>query len=124
LFLPRYRRPREKGLIIPKEFVDSASLVSQADLVISAGGTLARESSLQGIPTIVIPSFASNHVNDYLFKKGFPIFTRSPDKTLGCAKRLLGKRWDVENLLKNLENPLDVIERVVTQEVCRSGEQL
>lgn len=119
LFLPRYRRPREKGLIIPKEFVESASLVSQADLVISAGGTLARESSLQGIPTIVIPSFKRIHVNDYLFKKGFPIFTISPDKTLDCAKRLLGKRWDVENLLKNLENPLDVIERVIKEQISR-----
>jgi hypothetical protein len=119
LFLPRYRKPLRKGLIVPREFVDSASLVSQADLVISAGGTLARESCLQGIPTIVAPSFERIHVNDYLFKKGFPIFTISPDKILDYAKRLLGKRWNVENLLNNLENPLDAIERVVRQEICR-----
>ncbi len=119
LFLPRYGKPSEKGLIVPKEFVDSASIVSQADLVISAGGTLARESSLQGIPTIVIPSFHRIHVNDYLFKKGFPIFTIGPDKILDYAKRLLGKKWDVENLLKSLENPSDVIERVITEEIRR-----
>ena len=119
LFLPRYRKPPTKGLTIPKEFVDSASLASQADLVISAGGTLARESSLQGIPTIVVPSFKRIHVNDYLFKKGFPIFTVNPDKILDYANKLLGKRWDVENLLKDLENPLDVIERVVREEICR-----
>ena len=119
LFLPRYRRQPEKGLIIPKEFVDSASLVSQADLVISAGGTIARESALQGIPTIVIPSFTSNQVNDYLSKKGFPIYTITPNKALDYAKRLLSKKWDVENLLENLENPLDIIETVVRQEVDR-----
>jgi predicted glycosyltransferase len=119
LFLPRYRKPPEKGLIIPKEFVDSASLVSQADLVISAGGTLARESSLQGIPTIVIPSFERIHVNDYLSKKGFPIFTINPDKIVSYSKRLVGKRWDVENLLKSLENPLDTIETVIREEICR-----
>jgi predicted glycosyltransferase len=118
LFLPRYRKPPEKGLIVPKEFVESASLVSQADLVISAGGTLARESCLQGIPTIVIPSFERIHVNDYLFKKGFPIFTITSDKILDYAKRLLGKKRDVENLLDNLENPLDTIERVIREEIC------
>jgi predicted glycosyltransferase len=119
LFLPRYQRPRVKGLTVAKEFVESASLVSQADLVISAGGTLARESCLQGVPAIVLPSFEKIHVNDYLSKKGFPVFTVSSDKVFDCAKRLLGKKWDVEKLLKNLENPLDVIEMVVRKEICR-----
>jgi hypothetical protein len=119
LFLPRYGKQPEKGLIIPKEYVDSASLVSQADLVISAGGTLARESCLQGIPTIVVPSFEKMHVNDYLFRKGFPIFKIGPDKILDYAKKLLGKRWEVEDLLRNLEDPLDTIEKVVKQEICR-----
>jgi len=118
VFLPRIRRSSEKGLIVPKDFVESASLVSQADLVISAGGTLAREASLQGIPTIVIPSFKKIHVNDYLFKKGFPIFTISPDRILEYATRLLGKKRNVENLLKSLENPLDVIESVIKEEIA------
>jgi hypothetical protein len=119
LFLPRYRQQGVEDLATPKQFVDSASLVSQADLVVSSGGTLARESSLQGIPTIVIPSFERIHVNDYLFKKGFPIFTVSPDRVLRYAKRLLGKKWDVEHLLKSLENPLDMIETVLREEICR-----
>jgi predicted glycosyltransferase len=118
LFLPRYGKPPKKGLTIQREFVDSASLVSQADLVISAGGTLARESCLQGIPTIVVPSFEKIHVNDYLFNKGFPIFTIASDKILDYAKRLLGKKRDVKNLLNNLENPLDTIERVIREEIC------
>jgi len=117
LFLPRYGESAIEGLVTPKHFVDSASLVSQADLVISSGGTLAREASLQGIPTIVIRSFKRIHVNDYLFKKGFPIFTVNPEAVLRYARRHLGKKWDVEGSLKTLENPLDVMEKVLREEI-------
>jgi len=117
LFLPRYKRQPEKGLIVPKEFVDSASLVSQADLVVSAGGTIAREATLQGVPAIVVPLFGRLHVNEYLSKKGFPIFSVSYDKVFDYGRRLLGNRWNVRNLLESLENPVDVIERVIKEEI-------
>jgi hypothetical protein len=117
LFLSRYQRRPEKGLIIPKEFIDSASLVAQADLVISIGGTIAREAALQGTPTIIIPLINRFHVNDYLAKKGFPIFTVNLDKVPSYGKRVLGKRWNVKNLLENLENPVDVIESIIKEEV-------
>jgi len=119
LFLPRYQRRMEKGLIIPREFVDSASIVSQAYLVISAGGTIAREAALQGVPAIVVSSLGKIYVNDYLSKKGFPIFTVKPDEVFNYAKRLLGKKWDVKALLDDLENPVDMIERVIKEEVGR-----
>jgi hypothetical protein len=117
LFLPRYKKHTLKGLIIPRNFVDSASLVSQADLVISAGGTIAREAALQGIPTIVIPIFGKLHVNHYLARKGFPLFTVAPDKVFNCARKLLGKTWDVKTLIERLENPVDIIERIVSEEI-------
>jgi hypothetical protein len=117
LFLPRYRRRPEKGLIIPKEFVDSANIVSQADLVVSAGGTIAREACLQGVPTIVVPLFGKLYVNDFLAKRGFPIFTANPDEVVDYAKRLLGKKWDVKNILDTLENPVDAIERIIREEI-------
>lgn len=117
LFLPRYQKRPEKGLIVPREFVDSASLVSQADLVISAGGTIAREAALQGVPAIVVKSFEKIYVNDYLAAKGFPIFTVDLNETLGYAEKLLGKKWDVKHLLDELENPVDVIERVIKEEI-------
>jgi predicted glycosyltransferase len=117
LFLPRYKKPSVKNLIIPKDFIDSASLVSQADLVISAGGTIAREAALQGIPTIVVPIFGKLYVNTYLAKKGFPIFTLAPDKVLTSARRLIGKKWNVKNLLDGLENPVDIIERIISEEI-------
>ena len=115
LFLPRYKRRLEKGLIIPKEFVDSASLLSQGDLFIGTGGTISREAALQGIPTIVIPLISRYSVTEYLSKKGFPIFTVKPDEVFSYSKRLLGKKWDVTNLLENLENPVDIIEGIVEE---------
>ena len=117
LVLPRYKKPPIKNFIIPKGFVDSASLVSQADLLICAGGTIAREAALQGKPTIVIPIFGKLHVNDYLSRKGFPLFTVESSKIFNCAKKLLGKTWDVKNLLETLENPVDIIERIINEEI-------
>lgn len=115
LFLPRYQKKPEKSLIVPKEFIDTASLVSQADLVISAGGTISREASLQGVPTIVIPLLGRYCVNNYLSKKGFPTFTVNPEKVFSYSKRLLGKKWNVKNLLQKLENPVDVIEGIIKE---------
>jgi predicted glycosyltransferase len=119
LFLPRYQKKLEKSLIVPKEFVDSASLVSQADLVISAGGTIAREAALQGVPVIVAKTFEKLYVNDYLAAKGFPIFTVDLSDVFNYAKKLLGKKWDVSALLNELENPVDVVEKIIREEVRR-----
>jgi uncharacterized protein len=94
-------------------FEDSANLVANADLVVSYGGTIAREASLLGVPSIAISDMAKTYVNIYLAKKGFPLFITTEQKVLGFAKRYLGKRFDVEGKLEELENPVDVIKRVV-----------
>ncbi|MEM1673375.1 MAG: DUF354 domain-containing protein [Candidatus Bathyarchaeia archaeon] len=113
LYLSRYERKRRKGLIVPRDFVDSASLASQADLVVSAGGTISREAALSGTPSIVINIFGKIHVNDYLAERGFPIFTIKPEEIMEYAKKYIGKRFDINNLLDELENPLDLIENLV-----------
>jgi predicted glycosyltransferase len=97
------------------EFVDSARVVANADLVVSAGGTIAREAALQGVPSIIISELGRTYVNTYLARKGFPIFISDPQKVLKLAKRLLGKNADVGAKLAQLENPVDVIEKAVTQ---------
>jgi hypothetical protein len=117
VLLQRYQKRPEKGAIIPKKFVDSATLVSQADLVVSAGGTIARESALQGIPTIVVQAFEKLYANDYLSERGFPIFTVSRDKVLDYAKKYMGKKWDVKHLLNCLEDPVDRIEKIIKEEI-------
>lgn len=117
LYLPRYdKRPRDK-LIIPQDFVDSTSLVNQADLVIGVGGTMAREAALQGIPTVVLPMFRNQPVNDYLADKGFPIFKIELNQLINQSKRLINKRWEVKALLEKLENPVNTIEEILQEKI-------
>lgn len=120
VFLSRYDRHPRRGLIVPEQFIDSASLVGCADLVLSIGGTMAREAALQGTPSIVIRPVGISYVNNYLSKKGFPLFTVDPSEVLNYAKKYVGKKIDVAHLLAKLENPVDVIERVIEQEICGS----
>ncbi len=117
VFLPRYNRKTIKGLIIPKGFVDSTSLVAQADLFVGAGGTITREAALQGTPAIVINFFPEQHVNDYLAAEGFPIFKTEATSVLELAKKLLGNKKDVKNLLYKLENPVDVIANIIKKKL-------
>ena len=112
-FIQRYKT---KGEYSNKErFVDSANLVSYADLVISAGGTLAREAALRGVPSLVISEIGKTYVNEYLAKRGFPIFFIKPQKTLYYAKKYIGKRVDVSAKIQNMENPVDKIEKIVQE---------
>jgi predicted glycosyltransferase len=94
-------------------FEDSASLVANADLVVSYGGTISREAALQGVPSIAVGDMAKTPVNAYLAKRDFPLFITQEQKVLGLAKQYLGKRFDVSSKLAALENPVDVITKVV-----------
>ncbi len=111
-FIGRYNEG-EGAFSAKAGFEDSASLVANADLVISYGGTIAREAALQGVPSIAISDMAKTYVNKYLAKKGFPFFITTEKGVLGYAKRYLGKRFDVRDKLDALENPVNVIEKVV-----------
>lgn len=98
-----------------KEFVDSARLVSNVDLVVSAGGTIAREAALQGVPSIVISELGRTYVNTYLSRKGFPLFMCDARKVLNLAKKHLGRKVDVRTKLAQFDNPLGIIEKAITQ---------
>lgn len=113
LLLPRYKKEKIEGLTVPDGFVDSLSLVREADLVVGVGGTIAREAALQGTPSIVVPTLGWGYVNDYVSKKGFPLFKVKPSDVLKCAKRHLGGHRDVTELLAELENPVDVIGKII-----------
>jgi predicted glycosyltransferase len=95
------------------DFEDSASLVANADLVVSYGGTISREAALQGVPSIAASDMAKTNVNTYLVKKGFPFYITTERGVMRYAKELLGKRFDVSEKLATLENPVDVIAKVV-----------
>ncbi len=113
VFLSRYGRKKTKNLIIPREFIDTSSLVSTADLFVGVGGTITREAALQGTPAIIIKALPTQHVNDFLISKGFPIFKSSSSDVVKLAARLLNRKFDVRNLLNELENPADTIANIV-----------
>jgi hypothetical protein len=112
VFLGRYNKTGVKTGNCD-DFVDSASLVANADLVVSAGGTLAREAALQGVPSIVVSEIGKTYVNKYLSKQGFPLFITSPHNLFKIAKKNIGVKLDMEQKLDSLENPLDAIEKII-----------
>ena len=107
LLLKRYR---SKG-----EFVDSARAIANADLVVSAGGTIAREAALQGIPSIITSELGRTYVNTYLADKGFPIFMSNPEEVLKLAEKHLGRTVNVTDKLAEFDNPVEKIEKAVSQ---------
>ncbi|MEM3458321.1 MAG: DUF354 domain-containing protein [Candidatus Bathyarchaeia archaeon] len=113
VFLSRYHRKTVSGLIVPKRFVDSTSLAAQADLFVGVGGTITREAALQGTPAIVINTFQQQYVNDFLMERGFPIVKANPSEVVKIAEKLLGKKQDTRQLLDKLENPVDIITKIV-----------
>lgn len=115
VFLTRYCKSKKKGLTVVTDFVDSASLVAEADLVVSAGGTIAREAALQGVPSIVTSEFGGTYVNRYLSQKGFPLIIADSSRILTHAKKHLGRRLDVKDKIAELENPVDIIEKTVVE---------
>jgi predicted glycosyltransferase len=46
----RERLAREPQFVVPEQAIDAQSLIAQADLVISAGGTMNREAAALGVP--------------------------------------------------------------------------
>lgn len=115
LLLKRYNALGKNAFASKEEFVDSVKIVAKADLVVSAGGTIAREAALQGVPSIVASDYGRTHVNTYLARKGFPIFMSDPRKVLNLAKRHLGKKVDVAAKLAKFDNPVDIIEKAVME---------
>jgi len=113
VFLSRYHRRPVEGIVVPKSFIDSASLVAQADLFIGTGGTIAREAALQGTPAITVNVFQNQQVNDFLAEKGFPIFKAELAAVPKLARKLINAKASVEHLLAKLEDPVDVIADVV-----------
>ena len=117
-FIQRYKNKREDS--INEGFIDTANLASYADLVVSPGGTLAREAALQGVPSLIFSEIGKTYVNEYLAEKGFPIFFIKPQKTFYYAKKLIGKRIDVSAMIQKFENPVDKIKKIV-QEIAQDS---
>jgi predicted glycosyltransferase len=117
--LARQERQREEvermglsGVIVPRDAIDSRSLMYGADLVVGAGGTMTREAALLGIPTVSLFAGARPAVDRWLEDRG-----------------LLGRIEEVEDLPPLGENgagprPMEEIKRrseVVTEQFIEAA---
>jgi predicted glycosyltransferase len=94
---------RLPSLVVPGRAVDALSLVAQADLVVSAGGTMNREAVALGTPVYTTFSGRLGAVDELLVREGrlrtltsadvlrverkgqaAPVATRPPDLLLDC----------------------------------------
>jgi predicted glycosyltransferase len=119
LLLPRYDSQERKRILVMKEFTDSLNLIAYADLIVNMGGTMAREAALRGTPSIVISTFTGSHVNQYVAKKGFPLFIVDSSEVMDYAKKYIGRKWDVKEKLNELENPVDIISDLVQEKTSK-----
>ncbi len=129
VLFPRYfdqRKAAERleGVIIPKRALDTLSLYSYSSLIITGGGTMAREGSMLGIPSIsLFPLDYPLYVNDYLEKKGFPIYRfRSYEEALPLISEILESpesyRINTKPLLAELKSPLAPIKYSLEELDC------
>jgi predicted glycosyltransferase len=61
---------RFPSLIVPERAVDAQSLIAQADLVVSAGGTMNRESVALGTPVYTTYGGRLGGVDEWLIREG------------------------------------------------------
>ncbi len=118
---PRYKEQKEiladAEVIIPKKSVDTLSLFSNAKVVMTAGGTMGRESALLGTPTLY--SFPLElAVNSYLYKKGFPLIhcPNHNDVPKQLVKLINTSRLNELvriQLVDEMETPFDGIQRAL-----------
>ncbi len=127
IVFPRYEEQKRKleskfgdRIIIPKKAVDSLSLMYHAKLVITGGGTMGREASLMGVPSI---SYFPLHldIEEYLEKKGFPMHHLYKfDDVLSTMMTILdGKLPDrkkiARQMVDNMESPYKPIEKFLNK---------
>ncbi len=120
--LPRYeedaRRYGNTGCIVLKKLPLAASLLRFSKLVITGGGTLAREAALMGVPGISVFPYKLE-LNDALSALGFPLY-RIPSVKEAYKKAIDiitgketvdGKR--IESLTRSLEEPIKPLLRIL-----------
>ena len=93
---PEQRRALEKlelpRCLIPGTAVDTRSLLSYADLMIGAGGTMTREAALMGVPTLSLFAGRQPAVDRWLEHRGFMRVIRTVDDLPTVEPRRDGDR--------------------------------
>ena len=128
VYLPRYEEEKEKisdfNIWMPPNTVLVPQLIPYIDLAVGSGGTICRETTLMGIPTI------NFHFWDtparYLFKKGFPIQRiDNTEKILKTSKKILktamSQKRKTAEILGKLENPMPTMIKYIEKCFNRIG---
>lgn len=105
------------NIIIPRRAVDAPSLIAYSKLVITGGGTMAREGALLGVPSISLFP-AKLHVNEWLKSRGFPIWHyREAEKAIGKIIEILENpekfRINTSQILMKLEDPTEILIKIL-----------
>ncbi len=115
VFVPRYREQEEKVqgrpniILLKPPAIDGCVLEYNSIVVITGGGTMAREAALLGVPGIsLFPQQLD--VDEALARLGFPLYHLSdPRETLLFVQRIIKDpdswRINTGRLLERLENP-------------------
>ena len=123
---PRYEDQRRKlaefkdNVIVPDHCLVAAHLISFASVVITGGGTMARESALLGTPAISFFDRATIFQN-YLRSMGFP-FEQIVDagKVISRVEEILANpemfKINTKDLLSKLESPSDKIKQIISDQ--------
>ncbi len=130
---PRYPEQRKvfvrrfgDSIAVPDRIPDLAPHYHGFTMVITGGGTMAREAALAGTPAIsIFPLDVKLYVNDYLAAKGFPIWRfKSGEKAIPLIEEILDDpnsfRVDVTDLLNEMEDPSSIVRRLLMYEDCRA----
>jgi len=86
-----------EGVVLVDQALDGPSLVSQADLVVSAGGTMNREAAVLGTPAYTVFAGKLGAVDAELIRRGLLSCVSSPDEITFERKPAARQRWLVDN---------------------------
>ncbi|MFX0169921.1 MAG: DUF354 domain-containing protein [Candidatus Hodarchaeota archaeon] len=122
--LCRYAAQREvmrqkfgNRIILPDGVIDAPSLLASAILLVGAGGTMNQEASLLGVPVISCYPGAELETERYLIKNHLLYRIPDPVKAAKKTTEILTNRDQflkvhkerAQKLMKQMENPVDVI---------------
>ncbi len=99
------------NIILRKGVSNLAHIMYFAKMVMTGCGTMVRESSLMGVPSIEFFPLDTYPQEQFLIENGFPLkHVRKPDEVLGVINEYLQKdhRIDTKDKINHLENPLTI----------------
>ncbi|MHA1309283.1 MAG: DUF354 domain-containing protein [Candidatus Helarchaeota archaeon] len=126
---PRYKEQAKyfldqwgpEKIIIPTKAVDSISLMKFADVVVSGGATMTRESALIGTPAVNCVQLDLLDPDRYLQEHNLPLFyERNIPKAAELTKKILKnvdnyRLKDTSNILEKMESANDVILKILKE---------